>query len=300
VTFLLFFLGVYPFSLAHAQSARPDLMVTQAFPPDRSVPQGAQRVAFLRLTFTVSCRTDFLLRSLRFDHSGLGAPRDIDRVYAVDALGRRITGVQTPATEDGNVLLRFRTMPMPACSTVQLHILADMASNAATSGEHRFFIATADGVQMDGASVSLETSDSPAPFRIVPANAPVIDVRILAPPPRITYGTNRLLARFALRAEVDNQQVYAVTLQNEGSARDADVRNLSLRTQTGDTSSQVQSSLTGESVRLAFDPPLHLERKRTYVLQLRGDVRSSSRRTIAFTISEPSDVEAKHAKHQRK
>ncbi|MDD5623429.1 MAG: hypothetical protein PHI23_01825 [Candidatus Peribacteraceae bacterium] len=107
----------------------------------------------------------------------------------------------------------------------------------------------------------------------------------------VTYGAGRIVARFTLTAEgTRNQRVEAMTLTNRGSARNADLQNLSLENGRGRRVTPVMSRLDGEHICFLFDPPLVLTPHQTQVLQVRADVRASRRRTIKFLLEEASDL----------
>jgi hypothetical protein len=50
-------------------------------------------------------------------------------------------------------------------------------------------------------------------------------------------------------------------------------------------------TLTGDHVRLTFDPPLLIHRNEVRMINLLADIRASRRRTVQLLIQEPSDIE---------
>ncbi len=90
-----------------------------------------------------------------------------------------------------------------------------------------------------------------------------------------------------------DQQLLALTLTNGGSARGTDLRSLALYSSANKRLSGVVASLDGDRVRLVMDPPFFLQRSAQYLVEVRADVRASSRRTLALEVDEASDVETR-------
>ncbi|MDP7247685.1 MAG: hypothetical protein QF741_03625 [Candidatus Peribacteraceae bacterium] len=111
---------------------------------------------------------------------------------------------------------------------------------------------------------------------------------------RITYGPRRTVLRFSIKADEKNDhRIRAITLTNEGTARNFDLHNLSL------PGSRVVSYMSGNKVRIVFSPPLKLKKNQERLMTMKADIRASRRRTVKFVIKEPSDIESSVVKGRR-
>lgn len=279
---------------AWALPGPPMLAVEVAAVAQGSIPQGAQRVAMLTLSLSASCASDVALSSIDVRHGGLGSVRDLSRLYLMEG-ERRVSRGAVP-NDTAATTLRLRSFTVPACETRILTVAADISASAAAAGEHRLSV---EEVRADAPAMILTVSSSPRPRATVTpsVSASAIAVEFLPVRTSVTYGANRTLAR--LRLENDGrraQSVSAITFTNDGSARDADLQNLALYNSSGERISDAVASMDGSILRLELDPALMLESRDEKVLELRGDVRASRKRTIEFTIEEPSDVEAVEAR----
>lgn len=277
-------------------AAIPFLTVQQSFLNGAaSVPLGAQRVVMLSVTLTASCGSDLPVQSLTFSHAGLGSPADIARVYALEG-ERRISRSAVPDSRNGEVTIRLRSFVVPSCGTRTISVAVDMKPDAAAGGEHRLTLrhSTDVAVASAQAAVRLETQAAPAlTLRTVGPSRGSLSAAFLPNLLPVNYGADRTLARFRLTADgEDDQQVAAMTLVNEGKARDGDLQHLFLADSDRRPLTPFLAALDGDRVRFVFDPPLIIGRNDQRVLVLHGDVRASRRRTIEFALQEESDIES--------
>ena len=261
-------------------------------PQMMSIPPGAQRVEMLQLNLTASCDGPVTVQSLAIFHEGLGDTADIQRVYAVSG-NRRISRSATIARFDGSAQLRFSNFSIPACESVDVGILADMAASSAVAGEHRFVLRRFADTDAGSAVVHGVLARSQGGRRTVGAVQGSVNVEYLDLLLPTTYGSQRTLARLRVTASSDGDQLLsAVTFTNEGSARGADIQRIALWTTSGERITATALQMDGNRVRLEFSPPFLLERRQTRLLELRADVRASRRRTLQLLIEEPSDLES--------
>lgn len=256
------------------------------------IPVGAQRVTMLTVQFSASCDGGVAIDTLTLHHRGLGNPQDLERIYAMSD-GVRRTRTSPMTGRDGVATLRFRGFSIPACRTVSFDIFADVRTDAAATGQHTLQLLTEkDIVTQTPASVVLAPPGVPTVAIPVGKTIGSISVDVLTIP-SLKYGSARTLARLKLKADAkDEQAITAIRFTNDGSARDGDLQNLFLETSGHSRLSQTVATLDGDHVRIVLDPPMILRRNEVRVVQLKGDVRASSRRTVGFIIQEPGDVEA--------
>lgn len=260
-----------------------------------SVPRGAQRVPMLRLRLTASCEHDVTLGSLTIQHRGLGRATDIERVYAVSE-GVRITR-SASVTDDGLAIIRFRARQLPKCTSLTFDVLADIAADAASGGEHRFALERAADLEVSGATVRLGTVRTTGTTSTAPTSDTALSVEFLSLPRTLSYGDGRIVAVLRLTGDDRRDQlIHAIMLTNDGSARGTDLQNLSFVSLSNQELTPVAPAMDDDAIRLTFDPPLRLLRRQKRVIQLQADVRASRKRTVRFTVEEPSDIEAERAR----
>ena len=267
-----------------------DLTMTATPVVGGSVPPGTQRVPVMDLTFTASCNHDVPINEVTIRRTGMGDYRDIRTVYAMDGL-RRISRAHELQRRDGYVTIRLGSFTVEACQTEEMTIYADFESDADIAGEHRFVLEKPADVHAGSATKLLkEGSDrerADLTHTVVGGQIGTISVAYLPLLRRVTYGPRRQVMRFVLEADnVDNHLIHAITLTNEGKARDLDLQYLFL------PGTNVAPSLDGDRVRLEFDPPMILNKNQERLMILRANVLASSRKTIQFVIQEPSDIES--------
>jgi len=289
------FLTAIALSLIPVQllAASAQVMVVQTPSAIGSVPQGAQRVAFLQLEISASCAAPATVREITLLHEGLGSMSNIERVYLTDGR-RRLTRGRTIDESDSTVRLKFiPVLKLAACASRTLFVAADFASDAAPSGEHRMSIELHTDVLADGAFVTITGKKEAAPAVVRPKSVGAVTVTFLNLTSPLRYGGNRTLARFRLEADGQtDQEIHSILLTNDGKAIDEDLQNLRLQNRKGIVLTDIAAAMEGNAVRLMFNPPLRLDRNDEILLDVKGDIRASNRRTVRFGVEEPSDLEA--------
>ncbi len=291
-----------------------------------TVPPGANRVNMLELKFKARCGgSDVSLKSLALKRKGMGNYRDIKYIYAMHDQ-TRLSGMHRLNRRDGRIRLRVRSFTIPACEEKTIMIYADFYASAQNAGEHRIVLQSADDIVSSATDIKIfekssratseeEEVDSDrlecgsrglymmgsrfssteagqcgaeaATVSVGGEEVGEISVEYLKLLRRVTYGPRRTVARFILRAdEKDDHKIRAITMTNEGSARNKDLHNLWL------PGSKTSRYLEGDRVRIVFDPPLIIRKNHERLMTLRADIRASRRRTIKFVVDEPADIEA--------
>jgi hypothetical protein len=296
----LWILGVFLLVGLHAapaMAAAPSLEVNMIARLEGSVPVGAQRVPMLRLQMRTSCITGVNLSTIVLHHVGHGAVTDIERVYGyVD--GARVTRASI-FRRDGSVTLYFRNFDIPQCTSKTVDVVADFAADASPAGEHAITLSQASDVAADPpARVTLKSAAGAGLVRPTGRTIGSVSIQFLDLLQNPRYGDGQVVARFLLKGGERDQEVKAITFTNDGSARDGDLGDLAITTTTGTRLTEQAAQLAGDKVRLEFLEPFVIGRNQTRMLQLRADVRASSRRTLRIHVEEPSDVEAAPARYR--
>jgi len=277
-------------SVGIVQSAQAStISVTAESIPSTSVPRGAQGVSILSLRMAASCEgSGSTLSSLTVRDTGVSASTDILGLYA-SVGGARATSV-TSLNRQRQGVLRFQPLRFLPCERKTVTVLADVSPTADIGSRHSFRIHAGDIVSPD-ASISASFPLLGATSAVAGPSRTSVQAEVLPPSRSPRYAANQELARIRLTVRGNKPLTpVTLTLSNEGSAMDADLRNMRLTTNSGKDVSTVVSSMSGRQVTLSFLPTVSLDPSSVTMLSFRGDVRASRRRTIRFVIEEPSDL----------
>lgn len=254
----------------------------------------------LVVTLRADCAADIPVEEIHLVRRGPGFSTDIAAVYA-EIAGRRVSQAVTPQ-RDGTLTLRLQGVAIPACGETVLGILMDVASTAEVASEHRLVLADHDPVVASTASVTVGAlaHGTVSPVHTAAKSTGTVAVEYLRLLQRISYGRNRIVLRLRLSASGERDlQVRRMVLTNEGSARDADLKNIALYDNRGRRVSSVASQMAGDWVDLSFDPPLRIATNASRVLELHADALASRRRTIHFVVDEPGDIFSEEVRRSR-
>ncbi len=266
------------------------LTVTQQGIVSASAPKGAQRAVFLETSITAGCDGDVVVTSMTVKHRGLGDSADLARVYATEG-DVRLSRTRSLDSSDRSATLQFiPSMNIRSCTTKHVQIRGDFSAEAAAAGEHGLLI---EAVDAGDAVVTLASTTKPKTITTRPVSSGTVNVEFLSLTKALQFGKNRTFARLRLEADnVTNHDLVSITLTNDGKATDADLQNLRLVNRKGEAVTTTAATMTGNRVTLTFDPLLRLNRNDLILLELKGDITESKKRTIRFTLEEPADLEA--------
>jgi hypothetical protein len=226
----------------------------------------------------------------------MGAVSDILKVYALENTSRLTRGA-TVQERNASAVLRFQPpLKVVACTSRTISVAVDVSPNAAAGSEHAFKVKSGKDFQSD-TRVSFLSETKQGVITTKPKSVGLVTFTPLPTASRnVLFGTDRTLLRFSLKATSQTKmQVDAISFTNNGSARNTDIVQLSVKRRDGRLLSDVAATLTDDGVRLIFSTPFVLEKNETHVLTLSGNVTASRRRTIDFTVSEPGDIETREA-----
>ncbi|MEK7563863.1 MAG: hypothetical protein AAB544_05745 [Patescibacteria group bacterium] len=264
-----------------------------------SAPRGAQHVEMLGLSLKADCTGDIAVEEVRLRRRGLGFATDIAAVYA-EMEGLRVSNSAT-AARDGSIDLRLSRVAVDACGSANLTIFMDLSAEADVASEHRIELRGQDAVTAPGVAVKL--SSVPASVRTVrtagdtTGSVAVEYLRLLKP---VRYGTRRVVARLKLSVSGNRaQEIRRIVFTNAGSAKNMDLRMISLRDARGQRLSSTVDHLQGDRVVILLDPPLRIERGGTRTVELTADVMASVRKTVRLLIEEPGDLISEEARGRR-
>lgn len=264
------------------------LTITQQGVVSSSAPKGAQRAVFLEASLTADCDNDVTVDSVSVRHRGLGEVTDLERVYATDG-ETRLTHTRSLDSSQRTATIDFNPgLAVKACTTKRIQIRGDFSAEAAVAGQHGLIIEAVEASAPVTLSSARATTITTRPFPTGTVSATFLPL-----PRALMFGKNRTVAKFRLEADrIANQRVSSITLTNTGKARGADVSNLRVVDRKGNELTGVAATLDDDRVRLTFTPALDIDSNQGVLLELKADITASKRRTIRFTLEEPSDLEA--------
>lgn len=269
-------------------SALAGLSVSSVTELEPSIAKGATRVPFVDVLLSADCQASdpVSVSALHLRHRGMGDARDLERVYALSG-PVRVSSAQS-FDRNGILALRLQKVTLAPCEDLRLTVAATVAADAAVGSEHRIELQSV--TYGDGKSLGVAMQERPS-ARVAPVTSapPTFTLREL--PGRITYGAQRRVARFLVSHTDKDGTLTAVTLTNDGSARNADLQQLVLTDARGRALTAVVPALASETVTLRFVPPLLLRKGSDLLLELRADVRASRKKTVRFAAPEDSAIQ---------
>lgn len=255
-----------------------------------SAPRGATRVELGVLNLSASCDSDIRLDSVRLRHTGLGAFSDISGVYLADGF-RRISRASQFDHRSGEVDLRVPSLVIPKCSAVRLSALVNIAADATVASEHGLTIDGPSSVQSSARNTTFSYGGESKKITATPDRTGTVTLNFLPVNGRLRYGRMETLARLQFSADaLHDYLLKRIVLTNRESARDMDFINLRLETRSGTGLTTTAARMKGRTLTLEFSPTYILERSRTTVFLLKGEVRGSQSRKVDFVLEETSDL----------
>lgn len=275
--------------LGSAQATPGTLNVQVETPAYGSVARGAQRVPVAIITLAVPCSSEAAtVNSVTIQRSGLGLSSDIARAYLLSGTSRISRAYPLPSKDDPLTLI-VRGLKISPCASEQVVLAVDFSSQAQVASEHVFRV---QAVEAKNATVTIDDA-AQSTLQVGASGTPaVVTAELLPVLTSINYGRNRTVARLSVQGTAGkDQRITAITLTNNGSAKDTDLQNLAWYTRTGERISAVIPQMQGRTARIVLDAFL-LEGRDTKLIELRADVRASRKRTIRWELEETADIEA--------
>jgi hypothetical protein len=270
-----------------------EVSVASSNPTGDTVPRGAVGVVMLSLDLTASCKDDVVLESVTVLHEGFGNTSDIDGVYAsID--GGRVTRKRTFDSESQTADVRFSTpLMIHKCDTQTVDFVADFNSTATVSAEHNFVVELPSDFQGNAQDVSGNFPARGNTFRIAAVTSGKVTVAYrTVTPDEINVGdTSKVIGKFELTADsVEDQTIYSVTLEQDGSASDGDIQQIRIRRSDGTVLTNTVAQTNGDFVTLVFDPPFTVKEGDRVTLEVIGNVEGGAGENIKMHFEESSDL----------
>jgi hypothetical protein len=270
-----------------------EVSVASTNPSSDTVPQGAQGVVMLSVDLTASCDDDVVISELTVLHEGFGDEGDISGIYAaID--GARVSRKRSIDSEDQTADLRFtEPLTVEACKTTTLDIVSDYDTGLTASSEHNLAVELPSDFQSNAKDVTGNFPVRGNTFRIaaVTSGTVSVDYRTISPSELDVGDTEKVLGKFELSANsIEDQTIYSITLEQNGTASDGDVTNLKIRRSDGTVLTNTVASTTADYATFVFDPPFTILEGDKITLEVVGDVVGGAGETVLFHFEETGDL----------
>jgi len=262
-------------------------------PSADTVPKGAVGVVLTSVDLTASCDDSVVISEITVLHEGFGDSSDITGIYAaID--GGRVSRKRSIDSEDQTADLRFsEPLTIAACKTQTIDLVADFNTGIETGAEHNLAVELPSDFQSNALDVEGNFPIRGNTFRIaaVTSGQVSVDYRTISPNEIDVGDTGRAVGKFELSSNsVEDQTVYSVTLEQNGSAGDGDLKNIKIRRTDGTVLTNTASTTVGDFVTLVFDPPFTILEGDNITLEVVADIEGGAGETIVMHFEETSDV----------
>ncbi len=286
-------MGFKGYSTLPTSDGTLNLSVASSNPVGDTVPQGAVGVTMLSVDVTASCDDSVMLEDMTVLHEGFGASTDIDGVYAaVD--GARVSRKRTVDSKDQTADIHFTTpLSVPACKTVTVDLVADFTSTATTAAEHNLALELPSDLQTNAKQVTGNFPMRGSSFKVaaVRSGKVTIEYRTVTPSQVEVGDKNVVLGRFEVQTDsVEDQTLYSVTMEQNGSANDGAITNLKVRRTDGTVLTNTVATTNGGFATFVFDPPFTVLEGDRITLEVVGDVNGGAGDDVQMHFEEASDV----------
>jgi hypothetical protein len=261
-------------------------------PVGDTVPKGAQGVVFTSIDLTATS-DDVTLENLTVLHEGFGAADDFSGVYGV-VDGARVTRKRTIDTQSFTATLRF-TQPLviKAGKTVTLQLAGDLKTTATTASEHSITVELPTDFISNAKSVKGNFPLKGKAFKVAAVSSGVVTITYRSvTPTNVKVGDKgATIGKWELSLDsTEDQTIYSMTLQNDGTVGDGDIVNIAIRRSDGTLLTKTVASTIGDYATLVFDPPFTILEGDRITMNVIGDVKGGAAKNVKMHFDETGDI----------
>jgi hypothetical protein len=270
-----------------------EVSVASSNPVGDTVPKGANGVVLMSLDLSASCDDAVSINNITILHEGFGAETDIDGVYAtVD--GARVSRKRTIDSQDQTSDLRFSSpLTIAACGTKTVDIVADFNSTAQVASEHNIAVELASDFNSNAKAVTGNFPMRGNTFKVASVTSGKVTIAYRSvSPTKVEVGDNgKVLGKFEISTDsVEDQTVYSMTVQNDGSSKSDSIQNMKIRRTDGTVLTNTVASMDGDYATFVFDPTFTVLQGDKITMEIVGDVVGGAGDTIQLNFEESSDI----------
>lgn len=261
-------------------------------PVGDTVPQGAIGVVMTSVDLTAS-DDDVILENVTVLHEGFGDETNISGIYGV-INGERVTRKRTIDSQSTTATIRFQTpLIVRAGETVTLDVAADFTTGLTASSEHSLTVELPSDLEGNPKEVTGNFPLRGNTFRIAAVTTGIVTVayRSVTPTTVEVGDTKVTLGKFELSLNsTEDQTIYSMTLENDGTTGDGDVTNLQIRRSDGTVLTNTVSQTVADFATFVFDPPFTILEGDRVTFEIVGDVVDGAAKTVKIHFDEASDI----------
>ncbi|MEI8230344.1 MAG: S-layer homology domain-containing protein [Candidatus Peregrinibacteria bacterium] len=270
-----------------------EVSIASKSPKGDTVPRGAIGVVMLATDFTSSCTDSVSVSNVTVLHEGFGPVADVDGVY-LSVNGARVSRKRTIDSQSQAAELRFSSpLVIAKCETVTVDVVADFNSTATISAKHNFVVELPTDVTSNAQKVTGNFPLRGETFDVAAVTSGIITVSYHSVNPnQVKVGDKgAIVGKFEVAANsTEDQTVYSVTLQQNGSASDGDIANIAVRRTDGTVLTNTVAQTVGNFVTLVFDPPFTVLEGDRITLEVVADIANGADKNVQLHFEESSDL----------
>lgn len=261
-------------------------------PVGDTVPKGAVGVTMASLDLTATA-DDVSIENLTVLHEGFGDTTDISGVYAV-VNGERVTRKRSFDSQTTTATIRFtKPLVVKKGQTVTVDVAVDFTSSATTASEHTATVELASDFISNAKEVKGNFPVRGATFRVAAVAAGSVSVAYRSvTPSQIKVGDKAaLVGKFEFSLDpTEDQTIYSVTLENDGTTSDGDIVNLQIVRTDGTVVANTVAATIADFATFVFDPPLTILEGDKLTLNVKADIVGGAAKTVKMHFDESSDI----------
>ena len=261
-------------------------------PVGDTIPSGAAGVVFTSVDLTATGDA-VTLENLTILHEGFGDASDFSGVYAlVD--GARVTRKRTIDTQSYTSTLRFtKPLVIGAGQTITLQIAGDLTTTAVTASEHALSVELPTDVVSNAKAVTGNFPLKGKSFKVAAVSAGSVSVAYrTVTPSNIKVGDKgATLGKWEISVNsVEDQTLYSMTVQNDGTTGDGDFVNLAIRRSDGTLLTKTVGATVGDYATLVFDPPFTILEGDRITMNVIADIVGGAAKNVKIHFDETGDL----------
>ncbi len=261
-------------------------------PVGDTVPKGAQGIVFTSIDLTATS-DDVVLENLVVLHEGFGDAADFSGIYAV-VDGARVTRKRTIDTQSYTATIRFTTpLKIAAGKTVTLQIAGDLTTSATTASEHSLTVELPTDITSNAKSTTGNFPLKGKAFRVAAVSSGIVSIAYRSvTPSSIEVGDKGAnIGKFEIAIDsAEDQTIYSMTIENDGTASDGDFTNIVLRRSDGTVLTKTVAATVGDFATLVFDPPFTVLEGDKITMNLVADIKGGAAKNIKVHFDETGDI----------
>ncbi len=273
--------------------ATVSVTVSAKNPVGDTVPRGAVGVTMLSLDITASCDDSAAIEDITVLHEGFGSEQDLSGIYAA-VNGARLSRKRTIDSKDQTANVHFSSpLDIAPCKTVTVDLVGDFASTASISAKHNLAVELPSDFETNAKSVTGNFPMRGGTFDVaaVTSGQVTVEYRTVTPNEVNVGDKGVVVGRFQVQTNaVEDQTIYSITLEQNGSANDGDVTNLKIRRSDGTVLTGTVATTSDGFATFIFDPPFTVLEGDKIALEVVGDIVGGAANTLILQLEESSDL----------